>query len=291
MKLEGAMTALVTPMRDDDVDYDALTRLVEDQIAAGIDGLVAVGTTGESATLSITEHVAVIRHVVKVTAKRVPVIAGAGANSTAEALELTRASEEVGADALLHVTPYYNKPTQEGLYRHFQAIAKSTELPVILYNVPGRTGCDLLPETVARLAELKNVVAIKEATGNLARASHIIELCGSKVTVISGDDFTVFPLYAVGARGVISVVSNVLAKEMAEMWDAVAAGNWERGKALHYRIQPLTRLLFVESSPIPVKEALALLGRMRADVRLPLCPCSSELQSKLRAQLSAEGLL
>lgn len=291
MKIEGAMTALVTPMRGDDVDYDALSRLVEDQIAAGIDGLVAVGTTGESATLNMTEHVAVIRHVVKVAAKRVPVIAGAGANSTAEALELTRASEEVGADALLHVTPYYNKPTQEGLYLHFQAIAKATALPVILYNVPGRTSCDLMPETVARLAEFRNVVAIKEATGNVARGAHIIELCGSQITLLSGDDFTVFPLYAIGARGVISVVSNVLAKEMAEMWDAVAAGNWDRGRELHYRIQPLTRLLFVESNPIPVKEALALMGRMRPDVRLPLCPCSPGLVDKLRAQLVAEGLL
>lgn len=291
MKLEGAMTALVTPMRGEHVDYDALTNLIEEQIAAGIDGLVAVGTTGESATLDVPEHTRVIRHVVEVTRGRVPVIGGAGGNATAEAIALTRASEEAGADALLQVTPYYNRPTQEGLYRHYAAIARSTRLPIVVYNVPGRTACDLLPETMARLTEFENIVAIKEATASVVRATNVIEQCGDRVTVLSGDDFTTFPLYAVGARGVISVVSNVMPGAMAEMWDAAAAGDWDRARALHYRIQPMTRLLFAESNPVPAKAALALLGKMQPDVRLPLAPCTDELREKLRAALVVEGML
>ena len=291
MKIEGAMTALVTPMRDGGVDFDALGALVEDQIAAGIDGLVAVGTTGESATLTVEEHIEVIKFTVKAAGKRVPVIAGAGGNATAEALELSKTSAELGADGLLHVTPYYNKPTQEGLYRHFAAIARETELPIVLYNVPSRTSCDLLPETVARLAEIDNVVAIKEATGSLVRATRIVELCGDSIAVLSGDDFTTFGLYAVGGRGVISVISNVLPGAMAQMWDAAAAGKWDRARELHYRIQPLLRLLFVESNPIPVKEAMAMLGKIQPEIRLPMCPCSDSLKEKLRAQLEAEGLL
>jgi len=291
MKLEGAMTALVTPMRGEHVDYDALTNLIEEQIAAGIDGLVAVGTTGESATLDVPEHMQVVRHVVGVTRGRVPVIAGAGGNATAEAIALTRASEEAGADALLQVTPYYNRPTQEGLYRHYAAIASSTRLPIVVYNVPGRTACDLLPETMARLTGFENIVAIKEATASVVRATNIIELCGDRVTVLSGDDFTTFPLYGVGARGVISVVSNVMPRAMADMWDAASAGDWARARALHYRIQPMTRLLFAESNPVPAKAVLALLGKMQPDVRLPLAPCSEELREKLRAQLVAEDML
>lgn len=291
MKLEGAMTALVTPMRGEHVDYDALTNLIEEQIAAGIDGLVAVGTTGESATLDVPEHMQVIRHVVGVTRGRVPVIAGAGGNATAEAIALTRASEQAGADALLQVTPYYNRPTQEGLYRHYAAIASSTRLPIVVYNVPARTACDILPETMARLTEFENIVAIKEATASVVRATNIIEQCGDRVTVLSGDDFTTFPLYGVGARGVISVVSNVMPRAMADMWDAASAGDWARARALHYRIQPMTRLLFAESNPVPAKAVLALLGKMQPDVRLPLAPCSEELREKLRAQLVVEDML
>lgn len=291
MKIEGAMTALVTPMRGGQIDFEALANLVEEQIAAGIDGLVAVGTTGESATLAVPEHVQVIRKMVEVARGRVPVIAGAGGNATSEALELTRASEKAGAQGVLQVTPYYNRPTQEGLYLHFEAIARSTGLPVVLYNVPSRTACDLLPETLARLAEIPNIVAVKEASGSTVRASRIIELLGDRMTVLSGDDFTTFPLYTVGARGVISVVSNVVPGWMAEMWDAAAAGDWDRARALHYRIQPLTRLLFVESSPIPVKAALALMGKIQPDVRLPLCACSEGLREQLREQLVTEGML
>ncbi|HTM22682.1 MAG TPA: 4-hydroxy-tetrahydrodipicolinate synthase [Kofleriaceae bacterium] len=291
MKLEGAMTALVTPMRDGRVDGDALRRLVDEQIAAGIDALVAVGTTGESATLSVAEHVDVVRAVGAAAAGRVPVIAGAGANATAEAIELTRACEQAGADALLHVTPYYNRPNQEGLYRHFKAVAEATRLPVILYNVPSRTGCDLQPETIARLAEQGNIVGVKEATGNLVRAADIVRRCGERMTVLSGDDFTAFPLYAVGARGVISVVSNVMAREMAEMWDAFVAGDLARARALHLRILPLTELLFAEPSPAPTKAALALLGRMSAELRLPMVPVTDGLRERLRKQLEADGLL
>ncbi len=289
--MEGAMTALVTPMRDGGVDFDALTRLVEEQIAAGIDGLVAVGTTGESATLDVPEHVRVVEHVVAVAKGRVPVVGGAGANSTAEAIELSKACKDVGADALLHVTPYYNKPTQDGLYRHFEAIANAAGLPVILYNVPGRTSVDMLPATVARLADVDGIVAIKEATGSMARATELVELVGDRLTIMSGDDFTTMPLYAVGGRGVISVVSNVAPAWMADMWDAAASGNWDRARELHLKIQPLTRLLFVEANPIPVKAALELMGRIGPEIRAPLYPCSDGLRARLREQLAADGLL
>jgi 4-hydroxy-tetrahydrodipicolinate synthase len=285
------MTALVTPFRDGRVDYDALSRLVDWQIESGIDGLVAVGTTGESATLDVEEHVAVIAHVVKAAAGRVPVIAGAGGNATAEALELTRASEAAGADAVLHVTPYYNKPTQEGLFRHFEALAKATKLPIVLYNVPSRTSCDLLPETVERLVGFDNIVAIKEATGNLARATELVARVGDRMTIISGDDATTFPLYAVGARGVISVVSNVAPADMAAMWDAVSAGDWNRAREIHFKLRVLDHLLFVETSPSPVKAALTLMGRCTGELRLPLVAATPPLVDKLRAELKALAML
>ncbi len=291
MVLEGAMTALVTPMRDGGVDYDALAALVEWQIEAGIDGLVSVGTTGESATLNVREHIEVIAKTAKAARGRVPVIAGAGANSTREAIELQRASEEAGADALLQVTPYYNKPTQDGLYRHFTTLADEASLPIVLYNVPGRTGCDMQPETVARLCDHPRVVAIKEATASLKRASEIRKLCGDRITLLSGDDFTTFPLYAVGGRGVISVVSNVRPDAMAEMWDAARSGDWERGRQLHDELFPLAELLFAESSPTPAKAALSLMGRMSPEIRPPLYEASPELTAKLEAHLRKKGLL
>src|SRR3954469_12701474 len=229
-KIEGCLTALVTPFKAGRVDFDALAKLVDWQIENGVDGIVSVGTTGESATLDVEEHVAVIAATVKAARGRVPVIAGAGGNATAEALALTKASEEAGANALLHVTPYYNRPSQEGLFRHFEAIARATKLPVILYNVPTRPACDLLTDTVGRLAENDNIIGIKDATGNLVRGSELVARVGDRITILSGDDGTTFPLYAVGARGVISVVSNVAPRAMSDMWDAVAAGDWERGK-------------------------------------------------------------
>jgi 4-hydroxy-tetrahydrodipicolinate synthase len=291
LKFQGCLTALVTPFRDGGVDYDALTRLVDWQIESGIDGLVAVGTTGESATLDVEEHIAVIGHVVKVARGRVPVIAGAGANATSEALELSKRSEDVGADGLLHVTPYYNKPTQDGLFRHFEAIARQGKLPVVLYNVPGRTGCDLLPETIERLADVDGIVAIKEATGNMSRAADVIARVGTRMTVLSGDDATAFALYALGGHGVISVVSNVLPREMSEMWDAAVAGDWARARALHFDVRALDRLLFTEPNPIPVKAALALVGRCSGELRLPMTPATPGLVEQLRRVLHARGLL
>jgi 4-hydroxy-tetrahydrodipicolinate synthase len=289
--IEGCLTALVTPFRDGKVDFDRLTKLVDWQIEQGVDGLVAVGTTGESATLDVEEHVAVIAATVKASRGRVPVIAGAGGNATSEALELTRAAEAAGANALLHVTPYYNRPSQEGLFRHFETIAKSTKLPIILYNVPTRTACDLLTETVVRLADLDNIIGIKDATGNLVRGSELIARVGDRVTVLSGDDGTAFPLYALGARGVISVVSNVAPRAMSDMWDAVKAGDWTRGRQRHYELRVLNQLLFAEPSPAPAKAALALLGRCSTDVRLPLVSVSSGLVEQLRAEMRVQGML
>jgi 4-hydroxy-tetrahydrodipicolinate synthase len=287
----GVITALVTPFRGDALDEDALRRLVNEQIAAGIDGLVPVGTTGESPTLTHEEHIRVIKVVVEETRRRVPVIAGTGANATREAIDLSRAAKEVGADGLLQVTPYYNKPTQDGLYRHFKAVVDEVPLPTIVYNVPGRTSCDLLPETAARLCELPAIVAIKEATGSAQRAAQIIARCGDRLTVLSGDDATAFPLYALGARGCISVVSNVAPADMSAMWDAAAAGDWARARALHYKLFPLSEGLFVETSPIPVKAALAMMGRIADELRPPLYPMTAANREKLRKTLGDLKLL
>ena len=228
---------------------------------------------------------------VKAAKGRVPVVAGAGGNATTEAIHLTKASEDAGADALLHVTPYYNRPSQEGLFRHFEAVCKSTKLPVILYNVPTRTACDLLTDTVVRLAALPNVVGIKDATGNLVRGSELVAKVGDRMTVLSGDDSTTFPLYAVGARGVISVVSNVCPRQMADMWDAVKAGDWERAKKRHHELRVLSSMLFNEPSPAPTKAALALMQRTTMDVRLPLVPATAKLVEDLRIELRTLGLL
>ena len=288
----GVYTALVTPFRSGVVDEDAMRALVEDQIANGVDGLVPVGTTGESPTLSFEEHIRVIELVVQVTQKRVPVIAGAGANATREAIELSLAAKKVGADGLLQVTPYYNKPSQEGMFRHFKAIVEACPLPTMLYNVPGRTGCDLLPETVARLAaEVPEIVGIKEATGSVLRASQILARVPSSFVVMSGDDAAAFSLFGLGAKGVISVVSNVAPAEMAEMWDAAAAGNWERARALHFKLLPLSEGLFIESNPVPVKSALAMMGRIVDELRPPLYPLVGPNREKVRAFMAQVGLL
>jgi len=290
-RIEGCLTAIVTPFSGGKVDFAALGRLVDWQIEQGVDGIVSVGTTGESATLDVDEHVAVIAATVKAARGRVPVIAGAGGNATSEALALTKASEQAGADALLHVTPYYNRPNQEGLFRHFEAIARATKLPIILYNVPTRTACDLLTDTVVRLAMFPNIVAIKDATGNLVRGGELITKIGDRITVLSGDDGTAFPLYAIGGRGVISVVSNVAPREMAEMWDAVKAGEWDKGKKLHHKLRVLNQMLFAEPSPAPTKAALSLLGRCSTDVRLPLVAATPKLVEELRTEMHAQGLL
>ena len=288
---KGVTTALVTPLRNDRLDEEALRRLVDEQIRAGIDGLVPVGTTGESPTLSSEEHIRVIEVVVQESKKRVPVIAGTGSNSTREAIELTLAAKAVGADGTLQVTPYYNKPTQDGLYRHFKTIAEATGLPMVVYNVPGRTGCDLLPDTIARLCDVPLVVGVKEATGNLQRAAQIISRVGDRMTMLSGDDATAMPFYAVGGHGCISVVSNVAPADMAAMWDAAVAGNWPRARELHYKVFPLSEGLFIEANPIPVKAALAMMGKIADEIRPPLYPMAGANRERVRKILADLKLL
>jgi 4-hydroxy-tetrahydrodipicolinate synthase len=283
---KGVITALVTPFRGDAVDEEALRRLVDEQIRAGIDGFVPVGTTGESPTVTVEEHICIIKIVVEETRRRVPVIAGTGANSTREAIELTSEARAVGADGTLQVTPYYNRPTQDGLFRHFKAIADAVPLPMLVYNVPGRTGCDLLPETMARLCEVPLVVGIKEATGSAQRAAQIISRVGDRMVVLSGDDATAFPLYALGAHGCISVVSNVAPADMSAMWDAAAAGNWNKARELHYRLFPLSEGLFIEANPIPVKAALAMMGKISDEIRSPLYPMAGANREKVRRILA-----
>ena len=283
---KGVTTALVTPLRNDRIDEEALRRLVDEQIRAGIDGLVPVGTTGESPTLSNEEHIRVIEIVVQEAKKRVPVIAGTGANATREAIELTAAAKAVGADGTLQVTPYYNKPTQDGLYRHFKAVVDAVGLPMVVYNVPGRTGCDLLPETIARLCDLPLVVGVKEATGNLQRAAQIIARVGDRVAMLSGDDATAMPFYAIGGHGCISVVSNVVPADMAAMWDAAAAGNWNKARELHYKVFPLSEGLFIEANPIPVKAALAMMGKITDEIRPPLYPMAGANRERVRKILT-----
>lgn len=284
----GAITALVTPMRGGQVDYPALTRVVEEQIAAGIDGLVAVGTTGESATLTVSEHVAVIKHVVDVAAHRVPVIAGAGANATAEAIELSQASEAAGADALLHVTPYYNKPSQEGLFRHFAAIAEATALQLVLYNIPGRCAVDIAADTVVRLAEkYPNIVAIKEASGSVDRVSELVRRAPDGFTLLSGDDSLTLPFLSVGAVGVVSVVSNLFPKEISQFVSLFLEGRAEEARRIHARFYPLFKDLFCEPNPVPVKTALAWRGAMASDVRLPLCEMTAANAARLRGTIEA----
>ena len=266
----GAFTALVTPFRNDQIDEPALRALVEQQITGGIHGLVPCGTTGESPTLSHAEHLHVIEVTVDANRGRVPVIAGAGSNSTQEALELSRGAKERGAAATLHITPYYNKPTQEGMLRHFLTIADGVDLPLFLYNVPGRTAVDLKPETVAKLAEHPNIIGIKEATGDMIRAAAIREQCPADFLLLSGDDFTLFPFLALGGDGVISVTSNVIPGVLAQMCEAAQAGRYAEAKALHYRQLPLCRALFSLANPIPVKAAMAMLGLCGPELRLPL---------------------
>jgi len=265
----GAYTALVTPMRGGRVDDEALERLVHQQIAGGIDGLVPCGTTGESPVLSHAEHIHVIEVVVKATAGRVPVLAGAGSNATREAIELTQACKELGVEGTLQVVPYYNRPTQAGLIAHFRAIADAVALPVVLYNVPSRCGCDMKAETVAELARHPHVVGIKEATGDMVRAAAIREQCGESFALLSGDDFTVLPLLSLGGDGVISVGSNLVPKLYADLCRAAREGRWEDARALHYRQLPLSRALFHSASPIGIKLAMAMLGRIEPEIRLP----------------------
>jgi 4-hydroxy-tetrahydrodipicolinate synthase len=285
------MTALVTPFRNGEFDEQAYRELIGWQIASGTDGLIPCGTTGESATLSHEEHDRVVEVCIDAVGGRVPVIAGAGSNSTREALRLTRHAKEAGADGALLITPYYNKPTQEGLYRHYSHIAGNVDIPIVMYNVPSRTGTNLLPETVARLAEMPNIVGVKEATADLRQVSRIVQLCGDSVAVISGDDFTVLPLLAVGGKGVISVVSNVAPADMAALVDSFFEGNLAKAAELHHRLSPLADAMFFETNPIPVKTALSMMGKIDPELRLPLVPMSDGGRVKLEAVLRDYGLL
>jgi len=287
----GAIVAIVTPFRNGEVDEQALRKLIEEQIAAGTDGIVPCGTTGESTTLSHEEHDRVIEITIDAVRKRVPVIAGTGSNSTAEALRLTRHAWEAGADGALLVCPYYNRPTQEGLYQHFLTIAEEVPIPIIIYNIPGRTGTNLLPETLVRLAEIKNIVGVKEASGSLKQMSDVIQLCGSDFDVLSGDDIFTLPLLAIGGKGVISVISNVVPADMAKMVDVFAAGDLEQARALHYRMAPLIDVLFIETNPIPVKAALAMMGKIEYELRLPLCRMSEKNEGTLKKVMQDYGLI
>ncbi len=282
----GTYTALATPFHNNRVDEDALKKLVSWQIKEGVDGLVPVGTTGESPTLSMTEHIRVIEIVVRAASGKVKVIAGTGANSTSEAIELTQVAEEVGADASLQVAPYYNKPTQEGLYQHFKAIAKATKLPIILYSIPSRCGVEIGVDTCARLAkDCSNIVGIKEAGGNPDRVSQLRALLPSKFKILSGDDSLTLPFMVVGAEGVISVASNVVPRDVSRMVRFFLRGKWKEAKKLHEKLYPLFKDLFIETNPIPVKAALAMMGRIREEYRLPLCKMSSQNRQKLKQTL------
>ena len=285
---EGTHTALVTPFLRGRLDLPSFERLIREQIKGGVDGIVPVGTTGESPTLSSEEHLAIIEAAVKHAGKKVKVIAGTGANSTSEAIHLTKGAENLGADASLQVSPYYNKPSQEGLFQHFKAIARATKLPIILYSIPGRCNVSIGIETVIRLQKAcKNIVAIKEAGGDADRVSQLRNALGPKFTILSGDDALTIPFMSVGAKGVISVTSNLLPAEISRMVSRYAAGNHKGALAIHERLYPLFKALFVETNPVPIKTAMALAGKMERGLRLPLTPMSKENEQHLRKTLKA----
>jgi len=287
----GAIVAIVTPFKKGKVDEEALRRLIEEQIAGGTDGIAPCGTTGESTTLSHEEHDRVIEIVIDAVKKRVPVIAGTGSNSTAEAIRLTKHAWQAGADAALIVCPYYNRPTQEGLYQHYKAVAETVPIPVIIYNIPGRTGVNMLPETMVRLAKIPNIVGVKEAAGSIKQMSDIINLCGPDFDVISGDDAFTLPLLAIGGKGVISVISNIVPAAMAGLVDAFFAGDLQKARELHQKMSPLIDALFIETNPTPIKAALAILGKIEYELRLPLCRMAEKNESVLKKAMKDYGLL
>jgi len=287
----GALSAIVTPFRDGEVDERALRDHIEWQIQSGVDGIVPCGSTGESATLTHDEHDRVIKITIEQVRRRVPVIAGTGSNSTAEAIRLTTAAREMGADGALMISPYYNKPTQEGIFRHYKMIAAAVDLPLIVYNIPGRTGSNILPETFARLCEIRNVVGIKEASGSMDQISDIRRLCGDRLTILSGDDSLVVPIMALGGKGVIATISNVMPRETHELAAAGLAGDFARAREIHYQMMPLMRTLFIETNPIPVKQALALMGRCANELRMPLSPMSAPAADRLKASMKELRLI
>jgi 4-hydroxy-tetrahydrodipicolinate synthase len=288
---KGSIVAIVTPFKKGKVDEKALGDLIEWHIAEGTNAIVPCGTTGESATLDYKEHFRVIEFTIKKVKKRVPVIAGTGANATDETIMITKQAKKAGADGVLLVSPYYNKPTQEGLYRHYKAVAEAVKIPIVLYNVPGRTAVNMLPATVARLAEIRNIVAIKEATGDMRQVSEVIRLCGDRITVLSGDDFTTLPLMALGGKGVISVSANIVPKLVSRMCALWEKGKFDEARKIHYTLEPLNAAMFIETNPIPVKTALAMMGKIREEFRLPLCEMAPQNRDKLAKVLKESRLL
>ena len=288
---EGAFTAIVTPMKSGEVDYESFKKLIEFQIEKGIHGLVPCGTTGESATLTHKEHKEVIEFVIKTVKGRVKVIAGSGSNSTPEALELTKFTKKAGADGALVITPYYNKPTQEGLYRHFKLIAEEVDIPIVVYNVPGRTGVNLLPDTLARLKDISNITAVKEASGNVEQMEQIIDLVEGKIDLLSGDDSLYFPILAIGGKGVISVASNIIPGDVAEVYNQFKKNNMEKARELFYKYYFLTKSMFYETNPIPAKTSLKLMGMISGELRMPLCEMSKANEEKLIADLQKYDLI
>ena len=287
----GSLVAIVTPFKNGKLDERALGDLVEWQITSGTHGIVPCGTTGESATLTHAEHDRVVAFTVEVVRRRVPVVAGTGSNSTEEAIALTKHAKAAGVDGALLITPYYNKPTQEGLFLHYKAVAEAVDLPLVVYNIPGRTGVNMLPSTIARLAVCPTVVAVKEGSGAVQQASEIIQLCGERLTVLAGDDALTLPMMAVGGKGVITVTANLLPTKMAQLVNAFREGRLEAARALHYELYPLFTALFYETNPIPVKEALHLMGKIAPEIRLPLCPMGNDNKAKLLTVLKAAGLV
>jgi 4-hydroxy-tetrahydrodipicolinate synthase len=287
----GCLVAMITPFRDGAVDEAALRRLVQFHLKNGTDGLVPCGTTGESVSMTEDEQLRVIEIVVEEVNHRIPVVAGTGTNGTAKTVKLTKAAEKIGADGALLVTPYYNKPTQQGLFLHFEAVAKETELPLVLYNVPSRTSVNLLPETVARLAKIPTVAAIKEASGSMDQVSQIIESCRPDFAVLSGDDSLTLPMLALGGVGVVSVVGNIAPAAMSELVRSYRAGNVARARELHYQLFDLCRTMFIETNPIPVKTAAGILGLCSSEMRLPMCPISEANYKKVEAALRGAPVL
>lgn len=290
---KGSLVAMITPFTESDkIDEKGIKELVEFHIHNGTNGIVPCGTTGESPTLSHEEHQRVVEVTIKAVAGRVPVIAGTGSNCTRETLDLTSQAKKAGADGALVITPYYNKPTQKGLYLHFKKIAEEVDIPIIIYNVPSRTGVNMLPETLAELAELKNIVGVKEASGNLDQMIQIIELCGDKITLLSGDDKLLLPLLSIGGKGVISVVANIIPRDVSNMVSEFEKGNYQKAKEIFLtKVYPLSNAMFYETNPIPVKTSARLMGLPSGDLRLPLSPMSENNLAKLKADLIKFGLL
>jgi 4-hydroxy-tetrahydrodipicolinate synthase len=289
---QGSFVAMVTPFRNGKVDEAKLRELVELHVTHGTDGLIPCGTTGESPTLSHDEHRRVVETVIEAARGRIRMIAGTGSNSTAEAVEMTKHAERAGAAGALVVNPYYNKPTQEGLYRHFRAVAESVAIPIVLYNIQSRTAINVETDTMARLArDVKNIVGVKEASGSLDQMSQVIAACGPDFSVLSGDDNITLPLLAIGGSGVVSVIANIVPRETADLVHAALEGDWKRARDLHYRLFPLARAAFLETNPIPIKEAMAMAGMLEAEFRLPMCRMSDANREKLRTILKPYGLI